>query len=375
MHSVPMADHSWLRFNLIFITTLGLHLLMISPFADWMDRNLMPYFSEDTIELELVENPPEPLTFQEKETTLEENPVPEREVFEEPPDIDYKFVELPETEKNLSLKAKEDEIVSVIDEVGKKDEDSQKSEEEQKAQEEDELWKTIDQIISKPLNEPPESSPLPDEYIAPEKSETIVSEEFEKDSEVVPQLNDDAENYVETAPEATDENSTEAELIRSPLFVARTSIPEETESIPVHKNTVPEEIRKTFRKNRPEVTNEDNLQFSLNTYQWTYERYMENWAIALQRWWMPPSDYMFGKVPEGGSVWVQVRLGLDGHLLGYKVYESEITSEMELRVIQALIGSMVRPPLPDQFPETELLINWKFIYPPIRSPVKLKKNQ
>ena len=136
---------------------------------------------------------------------------------------------------------------------------------------------------------------------------------------------------------------------------------------------IPEEIRKTMRGIEPEKTNQDDIQFTMNSYKWSFERYAENWAVDLRKWWRAPSDYLAGKLPKGGSVWIRVVLAKNGELAGYKVYKSAVTPEMELRVVQALIGSFERPNLPDQFPEDQLVINWRFIYPPIYGNVQMKK--
>ena len=152
----------------------------------------------------------------------------------------------------------------------------------------------------------------------------------------------------------------------SPVFRVKPDVKKTTDG-------TPEIIKKSFRGLKPERTNEDNIQFSMNTYKWTFERYMENWAVDLSKWWSAPSDYRFGKVPDGGNVWVRVKLKKSGKLLGYKVFDSDLTAEMELSVIQALIGSLERPSLPETFPEEELIINWKFIYPPIDSQINLRQ--
>ena len=60
-------------------------------------------------------------------------------------------------------------------------------------------------------------------------------------------------------------------------------------------------------------------------------------------------------------------------MLGYKILGSEVTAEMELMVIQALVGSLSRPSLPDSFPEDLLLINWHFVYPPMRPQLDLRR--
>jgi len=108
----------------------------------------------------------------------------------------------------------------------------------------------------------------------------------------------------------------------------------------------------------------NQLQFTMNTYEWSYDYYIENWASDLQRWWRAPTDYRMGRIPEGGSVWLRIEMDREGNLKGYEVMESEVSNEMELKVIQAVTLSMKRPALPEKFPEETLIINWRFIYPP-----------
>ena len=129
---------------------------------------------------------------------------------------------------------------------------------------------------------------------------------------------------------------------------------------------LPAVIKETFREQKPEATEQEGLQFSLDSYLWEFEHYMENWAADLSHWWMAPPEYRLGKVPEGGHVWVRMQLSKEGKLLGYRVYPSRLSTEMEVAVINALIGSLDRPPLPASFPKDHLVINWKFIYPPLR---------
>ena len=126
-----------------------------------------------------------------------------------------------------------------------------------------------------------------------------------------------------------------------------------------------EAISKVDRKILKQEGN-NKLQFTMNTYKWSYDYYIENWAVDLQKWWRAPADYRMGKIPKGGSVWLRVEMERDGSLRGYEVLESEISNDMELKVIQAVTLSMKRPALPKSFPEEFLIINWRFVYPPKR---------
>ena len=118
-------------------------------------------------------------------------------------------------------------------------------------------------------------------------------------------------------------------------------------------------------KGKGAVEGPDNkLNFTMNTWKWSWERYMENWAIDLSRWWQPPQDYMAGQYPDGGYVWIKVKLSRSGELLGYEVMEHNVSSSMKLMAVQALLASRLRPALPDDFPKDSLEVSWKFIYPP-----------
>lgn len=170
------------------------------------------------------------------------------------------------------------------------------------------------------------------------------------------------------------EKEIESESI-SPIFLKK---PEVAKTEPLKdkkkkKKEIPEDVKKTFREGKPEKTDDKNLEYSINTYKWTFKRYMENWAHDIQKWWKPPLDYAMGRVPEGGNMWIEVRISKEGRLLGYRIKGSDITAEMELKVIQALVGSLSQPPLPDAFPGGFLLVNWHFIYPPIRPEIDLRR--
>ena len=126
-----------------------------------------------------------------------------------------------------------------------------------------------------------------------------------------------------------------------------------------------EQIKSTQRGPGPEETATKGMQFTMNSYKWTWQRYMENWAIDLGRWWMPPQDYMAGQWPEGGFVWIRVQLSKEGELLGYKILQHNVSPEMKLMAVQALLGARLRPPLPPDFDKPYLEVNWKFLYPPL----------
>ena len=317
-------DQTW--FYLALLITLLIHLSFINPFSAWLSQYKIPVLSDESIEIDLSEISPQLKKKPVKQTTLKIPPIvppaakkeEKRELLPLPLPLPlpkdtkpYLFKNLPKLKKRLSANIRE------------------------------ELKKnTTFPTKPPPLAEVPAKTAAPklESKPKPKLEKTRIKEEG------VP--------------------------VPSPLFLKQQK---KTEKPVKPQDIVPEEVRKTFRGTKPEVTNDDKLQYSMNTYKWTFELYMENWAIDLQKWWKPPLDYAYGKVPDGGNIWIQVNLEKSGRLLGYRIMDSQVTAEMELRVIQALIGSLKRPPMPVQFPEKTLVVNWRFIYPPIRPELNLRR--
>lgn len=109
--------------------------------------------------------------------------------------------------------------------------------------------------------------------------------------------------------------------------------------------------------------------FSLNNYNWGYESYMGRWAKHLRYAWNtnPPFDYMSGRMPQGGDVFVLVTLGKDGSLKSYEVTQVNGASlQMENSVVNAVLESSKMPPLPPDFTEENLVVHFRFIYPLLR---------
>ena len=121
-----------------------------------------------------------------------------------------------------------------------------------------------------------------------------------------------------------------------------------------------DEAKPHIPKDGPLSTGEAGLNYAINNYRWNYQRFMENWAVALSKRWLAPADYLSGAVPNGGSIWIKVTLSKDGNLMGY-----EVSDDMTMMVVYAVMGVRQRPPLPDSFPEESLIAYWRFVYPPL----------
>ncbi len=364
--------------------TLLIHFMAISPLASWLSRNIIPAFSDSTIEIDLSEiktqqRKPDIVIEKEPEIEIEKPPELKKEPEPvKPPELEEETESAKPLEpKSPVLTERPEEIVRVR---GKKYLDPELIE---------------DRIINPdlktlPLQKPPSSfaqipqveklenrrliekkSPEPEQ----QKEEPTEKKELERltESKKPDKLISTSLEPPKKVAETEKSPNGVGEEITSPIFITKPEKPQEAGPEKPAKKSIPEEIEETIRNGEPEKTDDKNLEFSMNSYKWTFERYMENWAVDIQRWWKPPLDYAMGNVPEGGDMWIQVRLGKSGKLLGYRIVTSEITAEMELMVIQALVGSLARPSMPESFPEESLIINWHFIYPPLRPRIDLRR--
>ena len=107
--------------------------------------------------------------------------------------------------------------------------------------------------------------------------------------------------------------------------------------------------------------------FTLSNYQWPYESYMGRWAKHLRYAWnsQPPEDYIQGLQPNGGNVVIQVQLSRLGELESFELISSFGSStQMEESVVNAILSVSQMPPLPDTFQDENLIVSFRFIYPP-----------
>ncbi|MBF0278663.1 MAG: hypothetical protein HQM13_12765 [SAR324 cluster bacterium] len=122
--------------------------------------------------------------------------------------------------------------------------------------------------------------------------------------------------------------------------------------------------------------NSSGMSYGLNDYNWPYESYMGRWAKALLYSWRnnPPRDYITGRVPSGGNVFVLATLNRKGDLVAYEVTGNENASDlMVTSVLDAVQGATNLPPLPDDLKKGHLEAHFKFIYPSIQQLLKSSK--
>lgn len=320
-------DQTWLYFALVI--TISVHIAMITPLSKWFDRILLPLLTDENITIELTEILPK------------DKPEKLPEIERLPLELEKPIEKIPEPIPPPKIEPKPLPEITATEPPPKAIEDKKRLSTELKD----------DIILTPEISRPKPEKVRPPSPLIPKKAPPPNIAKKEK-----------------LSPTETGDQAESEEL--SPLRIRRDDVTEEKAP---KKIEIPKEIEETFRGDKPEETPDENLQYSLNTYKWTFKRFMENWAGDLQKWWKAPLDYLYGDVPEGGDVWVAVRLSPVGRLLGYKIYKSNVTAEMELRVVQALIGSLQRPELPESFANEELIVNWRFIYPPIRPEIKLRR--
>lgn len=331
----------------LFITAIA-HLLLLSPLSQWLDRQLIQREPSPTLELNLSDFklPTEKKQPKKKKTVIKkvekkEKPKPKKIVKK----IEKKPVRKVEKKRTLTTKK------SIIKRSEKKP---------------TVITKKQTPVVKKNLVKKEEKKP----NIIEKKREPVpkkIANTIKKQQKSIPETIKKVEKKEAVPPKIAKKVEKKQKLtrkeseVRSPLLISPLMIKPQQQK---------KETKKSLKKERkkeekPEMTKDEELNFSLNTYAWSYKLFMENWAVDLRKWWFPSVDYASGKIPEGGDIWLKVVLSKQGRLLSYKVLNSEVTDEMGLKVIQALIGSMKRPNLPETFPEEHLVVNWRFIYPPI----------
>ena len=89
----------------------------------------------------------------------------------------------------------------------------------------------------------------------------------------------------------------------------------------------------------------------------------------------PPSDYLESSNLEGGEVFVLVTVGRDGHVSNYQVSSlGEISDNMREAALEAT-RTVTLPPLPEEFPDEKLKVEFRFEHLPMIHLIKAKNDQ
>ena len=79
----------------------------------------------------------------------------------------------------------------------------------------------------------------------------------------------------------------------------------------------------------------------------------------------PPTDYLSGQIPQGGTVRISVTLDQSGDLISYEVLSYDVSTLMVNSVVDAVIGAADLSDLPEDFEEKYLIVTFNFVYPSI----------
>jgi hypothetical protein len=104
--------------------------------------------------------------------------------------------------------------------------------------------------------------------------------------------------------------------------------------------------------------------FSLNTYEWDYAPWMRRFQNELYRHWMAPYAYRLGVI--SGMTVIKLVIQKDGRVRSMEVLETEGHESLHDASEAALKAFAPYWPLPDHFPEENLVITLGLHYPAFR---------
>ncbi|MBC8258338.1 MAG: hypothetical protein H8E38_04925 [SAR324 cluster bacterium] len=162
------------------------------------------------------------------------------------------------------------------------------------------------------------------------------------------------------------ESSTSKEVIR-PQDSAATKL----------KKTVSGKLNKISLVYRPELTIRFYQKYRLSNYDWDYKNYLGRWSDLVYYHWRnhPPADYLAGTLPEGGEIFIQAIVKRDGLVDSYQVNSlGEVSDNMRVAALEAT-RLVALPPLPEEFPDEQLKIEFRFAHPPLTHKINSDQNK
>ena len=104
---------------------------------------------------------------------------------------------------------------------------------------------------------------------------------------------------------------------------------------------------------------------TLSTYAWEWAPYINDLKRKLYTVWFTPAAYHRLGLIHGYTV-IEFSISRDGKLNGYKVHEHNGHESLQISSVNAINASFPFKPLPANFPEENLIITAKLIYPNLR---------
>ena len=135
----------------------------------------------------------------------------------------------------------------------------------------------------------------------------------------------------------------------------------------ITKNSVVSKSKKISKYFIPELTIRFYQEYRLSNYDWDYNSYIDRWHQLIRYHWRnhPPNDYLDGSIPEGGEIFVLATVGRDGIVSNYQVSSlGDVTDKMRESALEST-RAVPLPPLPEDFPDEELIVEYRFYHSPI----------
>ena len=174
---------------------------------------------------------------------------------------------------------------------------------------------------------------------------------------------------------------TETEAMLSPQFIIKFEVIDKIDfkNLEVSKSQISgvSKSKKLSIFVRPELTIRYYQDYRLSNYDWDYQSYIERWHQLVDYHWRnhPPSDYLESSNLEGGEVFVLVTVGRDGHVSNYQVSSlGKISDNMREAALEAT-RTVTLPPLPEEFPDEKLKVEFRFEHLPMIHLIKAKNDQ
>ncbi|MGY8697818.1 MAG: hypothetical protein ACKVIP_03995 [bacterium] len=143
------------------------------------------------------------------------------------------------------------------------------------------------------------------------------------------------------------------------------------------KSSKNKKTKKTSVFLRPELTIRYYQEYRLSNYDWDYQKYIERWHQLVRYHWgnHPASDYLNGSYPEGGEVFVLATVRRNGIVSNYQVSSlGEVSDKMREAALEAT-RLVALPPLPEQFPDDVLKVEFRFAHSRIQHLIKADVDQ
>ena len=143
------------------------------------------------------------------------------------------------------------------------------------------------------------------------------------------------------------------------------------------KSSKNKKIKKSSAFLRPELTIRYYQEYRLSNYDWDYQKYIERWHHLVRYHWgnHPASDYLNGSHPEGGEVFVLATVGRDGLVSNYHVSSLGVVSDKMREAALEATRLVALPPLPEQFPDDVLKVEFRFAHSRIQHLIKADVDQ